>query len=43
MYFHDYGYRGEEPSWEKRYYLENFSSWFELAKEESSQFKAEQA
>lgn len=41
VYFHDYGYRGEEPTWDKRYYLTNFSSWLELAKEESAQYKGE--
>lgn len=43
VYFHDYGYRGEEPSWENRYHLDNFSTWFVLAKEESAQYKAERA
>ena len=43
VYFHDYGYsyNGEDPIWDKRYYLENFSAWLESAKEESAQYKAD--
>ncbi|MDF7681821.1 hypothetical protein PT300_15030 [Enterobacteriaceae bacterium ESL0689] len=43
IYFHDYGYNGKIPDWDKRYYLGNFSVWLELAKEESAQYKAERA
>ncbi|MCO6538486.1 MULTISPECIES: hypothetical protein [Gilliamella] len=43
VYFHDYGYSGEEPSWENRYHLDNFLTWFELVKAESAQYKAERS
>ncbi|GKX61435.1 hypothetical protein SOASR032_00040 [Pragia fontium] len=43
VYFHDYGYRGEDPAWDKRYNLDNFSAWLESAKEESAQYKEEPA
>jgi len=41
VYFHDYGYSGEIPIWDKRYYLDNFSAWLESAKEESAQYRAD--
>lgn len=41
VYFHDYGYHGELPSWDKRYYLDNFLVWLEVAKGEAAQYKAE--
>lgn len=43
VYYHDYGHSGEVPIWDKRYHLDNFSAWLELAKEESVQYRADKA
>ncbi|MEK9495064.1 hypothetical protein V2H77_01015 [Photorhabdus sp. P32] len=43
IYLHDYSNISKEISWNERYYLENFSAWLELAKEESARYKAERA
>lgn len=43
VYFHDYGSSNKDIAWSERYYLKDFNSWLQLAREESAHYKAEQA
>ncbi len=43
IYFHDYGHSGKSLSWDKRYHLNSFAEWIELAKKESAQYKIDRA
>lgn len=41
VYFHDYSLKAY-PKWSERYFLKDFSAWFEMAVAESKAYRAEQ-